>query len=113
MQGNENVPTNTSPLGCLVRLGWMGVGNLILVLCLFGISQRPWRIFEFIDAIYLVTVAALIALRYVDIRYYAGTTSTGEPCTLADWRAYSWRVIALAGAAWCLVRGYAWFSGAS
>ena len=108
MQGKD-VPANNSSLGCLVRLAWMVFGNLILVLCLFGISQRPWRIFDFVDAIYLVTVAALVALRYVDIRYYAGTTSTGEPATLADWRAYSWRVVGLAVAAWCLARGYAWF----
>lgn len=112
MQGKD-VPVNAGSVGCLVRLSWMVFGNLILALCLLGIGQRPGRILSFVDAAYLVTVAALISLRYVDVRYYGGSNSTGEPTTLADWRAYSWQVVGLAVAAWCLAHGYAWFSGAS
>ena len=109
MQGN-NVPATTNSLGCLVRLLWLAFGNLALVLCLVGISQRPWSTVNYVDVICLVTVAALIGLRYVDIRYFAGCTSTGEPATMADWRSYSWRIVGLTIAAWCLARGYAWLS---
>jgi hypothetical protein len=108
---DTHVPANSSNLGCLVRLGWMVVGNLALVLCLFGISQHSWQIINSTDVIYGITVVALIALRYVDVRYCAGTKSTGEPATLADWRAYSQRVLLLAAAAWCAARAFAWLRG--
>jgi hypothetical protein len=105
----KDVPTDTGFGGCLIRLIWMVFGNFVLVVCLYGIVQRPRQIFGIVDAIYMATVVAVIALRYIDIRHYAGTKSTGEPATLADWRRYSWLVVGVAGAAWCLVRGYAWF----
>lgn len=107
----QDVPAGARPVGCLVRLSWLVFGNFVLLLSLLSILRAPSQSLTAADAIYLAAIAALIALRYVDVCYFAGTKSTGEPATLADWRAYAVRVVVLAGGLWGLVRLGTWLWG--
>lgn len=91
-------------IGCLVRLFWMGVGNLAIALCLIGIFREKSPVPDALDAIYLVAVIATLAARYVDIVRFGGTTSEGQPATLADWRRHALLLGAIAAVAWLTAR---------
>ncbi|MDD5676390.1 MAG: hypothetical protein PHW60_00180 [Kiritimatiellae bacterium] len=93
------VPTE-SPSGCLVRLFWMGIGNIVLLVCAIYIVHTPARFLSFADLGYWLSVLAMIAVRYVDIHRYGGATATGEPATTAHWRRYAIRLTAGALVAW-------------
>ena len=77
------------PAGCLLRIFWMMIGNVILLSCAYGIAQHHSSMFSIADAFYLAAVGALLAARFVDIRDFRGTTAEGDPATMAHWRRYA------------------------
>ncbi len=77
------------PAGCLLRLFWMMIGNVILLLCAYGIIQHRSSVLSTADAFYWAIVGSLLAARYVDIRHLCGTTAEGDPATMAHWRRYA------------------------
>lgn len=96
-------PTSTERgggLGCAARFFWMGAGNAVLAFLLVFIAQRSGFRLGALDLAYLVTVAALVAVRFVDIRYLAGRTTEGEPATLPLWRRYSAVTVVVGAALW-------------
>jgi len=87
--------------GCLVRLFWMAVGNLILVFSAIGIGQRSGGFaLAPLDAVFWAAAFSMPALRYVDIRYWEGETADNRPATMADWRRYSALVLAVSLLLW-------------
>ena len=87
--------------GCLVRLFWMGAGNLILVLAAIGIGQQHAGFtLTAMDAVFWATALCLLAVRYVDIRYLGGETADSQPATVADWRRYAAMVLGISLALW-------------
>ena len=103
----EPVPQISAP-GCLVRLFWMGAGNIILFLCLTYIFHNRVCGLVLVDLGYWLTVVAMIVVRWVDIRFYHGDTATGEPATLFLWRKYSVRLVIIALVAWIVIHLLAW-----
>jgi len=103
----EPVPQISAP-GCLVRLFWMGAGNIILFICLTYIFHNRVRGLTLVDICYGLTVVAMVAVRWVDIRCYHGETSAGEPATLAHWQKYSVRLVIVALFAWIVIHLLAW-----
>ncbi|HUT57106.1 MAG TPA: hypothetical protein VNA25_04430 [Phycisphaerae bacterium] len=91
--------TGMGPGGCLVRLGWMVLGNVVLLFALLGIVQRQ-GLFSYVDAVFWAVVGACLLLRYVDIRYLGGLTVTAQPATLAHWYRYALVLVSLAAVAW-------------
>lgn len=90
--------------GCLMRLMWMGAGNLAIALCLIAIfRERVWRIGG-IDLLYALAVLGTIAARYIDIVRFGGTASDGAPATLADWRRHAVSLGGAAALAWLVAR---------
>ena len=87
--------------GCLVRLFWMGVGNLILVLATIGIGQnRGGFTLTARDVLFWMTALCLLAVRYIDIRYLGGETADGRPASISDWRRYSAIVLGVSLVLW-------------
>jgi hypothetical protein len=95
-------PTTATPskqdtmTGCLLRLTWMAGGNLALFFVAIAIAQSDgwqptWR-----DAAFVAVALALIAVRLVDIRMFEGRDTEGKPATMANWRRYAVRLIAVA-----------------
>ena len=82
----------SSAAGCLFRLFWMGLGNIILFFCLTYIFHNRVHGLTLVDLGYWLTVVAMVAVRWVDIRSYHGDTVTGEPATLSHWRKYAVRL---------------------
>ena len=79
----------SSATGCLLRLFWMGIGNIILFFCLTYIFHNRVRGLALADLGYWLTVVAMVAVRWVDIHSYHGDTVTGEPATMTHWRKYA------------------------
>lgn len=98
---SEPTPTGSSSGGgCAARFFWMGAGNAMLAFLLVFIAQQRSFQIGVLDLAYLLTVAILIAVRYVDIRYLGGRTTEGEPATLALWRRWAVAAIAVCVALW-------------
>ena len=98
------------PAGCFLRMFWMMIGNAILLFCAYGIFQHRSSLLSIADAFYWAIVGSLLAARYVDIRYFHGTTSDGDPAFMADWRRYTVLVVLVAMGLWLVAHAIAHFS---
>jgi hypothetical protein len=78
-----------SSAGCLLRLIWMGPGNIVLLFLAASISRMPSWSFSFWDVGFWLTVPALIAIRYLDVARFEGLTANGEPASRRDVRRYA------------------------
>ena len=90
--------------GCLLRLFWMVGGNVLLFFLLLWIVERRPRLGTWPDLAYLAVLAALVAARYVDIRYCHGQTGKGAPATLAHWRRHALGASVIGSGAWVVAR---------
>ena len=98
-------------LGCLVRVFWMGAGNLLLVFAAWHISERRGSFWAWDDALFWATAAALVLARLLDVAVLKGDTTTGAPATMAHWKRYA---LVLAGASlviWGIAHIIAWPRG--
>jgi hypothetical protein len=94
----------TSGAGVLARLYWLFFGNTLLFFLLVFIIQKRPKLPSSLDAAYLIAVASLILVRYVDIRFLNGQTGEGKPATMANWRRYALLVGPAGAGAWLLAR---------
>ena len=95
----------SSGAGCLTRIYWMFAGNALLAMFLIWLVLNRPKIPSLQDAGYFLTLASLVAVRYIDIRHFKGETGAGGiPSTLADWRKYSRLLVTGCVAAWLAVR---------
>ena len=94
--------TDSSPpfLGAVARLYWMLLGNAGLSLLAFRIAQRGPERTWITDVAFWTVVASVVLVRYLDIVRLGGTTASGDPASLGDWRGYSWRLLLIALAVW-------------
>ena len=90
--------------GCLARLYWMFVGNVLYCFALVHLAQKQPRFPTLMDAVCLLAVASLVYVRYLDIRHCRGMTGEGQPASMADWRRYSLCISVVGVAAWAAVR---------
>lgn len=99
----------TSGIGLLVRLYWMGIGNVLLLLFLVFIVEKRLQFPSLLDAAYLIVLVSLVLVRYVDIRFLNGQTGDAQPATMIHWRRYAMIIGSAGGAAWFLARVLAHF----
>ena len=92
-----------NPSGCLIRLFWMGGGNLALVLIALWIYRSAgWSLR---DLLFGVIVLLLVVARYVDIVRFHGQTADAEgPATMTHWKRYSLTLVAIAVTLWAVAR---------
>jgi hypothetical protein len=99
-----------SAAGCLARLFWMMLGNIILAIAALKVFEGPSLGLTWADLGYWMTVAILLAVRYADIRYLDGKKADGEPATMSDWRRYSGMLLGGALVVWVVLHAVADFS---
>lgn len=106
MQVKQEIQQEVPPSrpGLLVRLYWVILGNAILFFLLVLLFEKHPRLPSLLDTAYLVAVAALISIRYVDIRFLNGQTGEGKPATMTHWRRYALLIGPVGVGAWFLVR---------
>jgi len=100
-----------SPLGCLARLFWMAIGNLILVLSLIGIVRDGHTRLGVGDAVFWTTLVLLALVRYADIRFLEGTTTDGQRATMRHFWRYAASLIALGAVGWLGAYGWICLAG--
>jgi hypothetical protein len=72
--GKDTPPTTSlGAYGCLVRLGWMFLGSVIVMFSAVGIVRHEGFL-SLADGVFRAALAACIVLRYVDIKYLRGHT---------------------------------------
>jgi hypothetical protein len=108
-QPEQIVPSaeQVSAGGCLVRLGWILLGNVLLVAAALSIIGSD-TFLSLADAVYWALVAGMIGLRYLDVTRLRGQTAMGQPATLAHWRRYSMVLAGLALVGWSIAHLLAW-----
>ncbi|HBC87223.1 MAG TPA: hypothetical protein DCZ94_09735 [Lentisphaeria bacterium] len=84
----ENAPSSENSSGCLLRLYWMLLGNIILLASVVMIAKTGDLILY--GSAYIIVAATVIIIRYVDIRFYAGHKADDSgPATMDDWKKYA------------------------
>lgn len=80
--------TPDSVLGLFLRLYWIMVGNAVLAITALLPVANPQAPAGPLIAVYVLSVAALVAARYVDIRACGGQTVHGTPADMGHWKRY-------------------------
>lgn len=108
---NPEDPKLSNPLGCLARIYWMALGNIVLIFSAILIAKEQNRegygLFSVIDLIFWGGVFALIVFRHLDFKYFTHQTATGEPATASDFRKYCRDLVIWSLAIWALAHGIA------
>jgi hypothetical protein len=88
-------------MGAILRLWWMALGNgaFLFSAVYLAMSGQGWRL-SLVDLTYWAAVVTLLGARFLDISWYRGSTSTGEPATMAHWRRYAVTLLLLAVGLW-------------
>lgn len=89
-------------IGILFRLFWMAIGNIILLILLFGIFESEKKSLGLIDCFYWLIAILLLIIRYADIKYLGGLTASGSPALMSHWYRYAVVLLIIAGLLWGL-----------
>jgi len=98
----ESPNSQQPPLGCLLRLFWMGFGNLALLYA--AVEMARSKEVGTADVVYASVVVALLAARYIDVVKLNGLTTEAEPATRKHFTRYALILTALAVVGWLLAR---------
>ena len=101
----DNQPETNSISGCLFRTYWMILGNLALFICAAIIANKhagTYFMLSATDAVYWAFAISTGLARFVDIRWFKGQTSTGEPATMKHLAGYELILAGVAAGTWVL-----------
>jgi hypothetical protein len=96
-------PPEAEPVGCLstiARVVWIMVGNFVLLILMVLIVQKGT--FSFLDIVFWTVVAAVLLVRYADIRWLKGLGQDAQPATMKDWANHVRLLLLIAGGAWAV-----------
>jgi len=94
-----------TPIGSLIaRLYWLVLGHVTVILLGAAIYTNQLHYQLVFNILYAIAVVACSVARFVDIKYYKGATTEGEPSTMAHWRRYSIFVAAYAVPLWIAIQ---------
>ena len=100
---HQTIDTQSSKLGIMARVWWMFLGNVIFAFCLVFIYDSKGGFLHAADMVFWVTVASLVLVRYLDIRFFNGRTATDDaPASIRHWVRYTVLLVACSAAVWAL-----------
>jgi hypothetical protein len=104
------VDRQSSGTGVLARLWWMLLGNVVLGFSILFVVEHKDGAFCTSDVVFWLTVASLVLVRYVDVRFLNGCTATDAPASIHHWVKYTTLLILCCGLLWVLahVVKYLW-----
>ena len=94
-----------SILGLLARIFWMLIGNMVLAISMIIIIQHKGSMFHAADLVFWITIAAIILVRYLDIKFWGGLTAAGGPATIANWNKYAAALLIGSAVVWVVLHG--------
>jgi hypothetical protein len=96
--------------GCVVWLGWMAVGNLVLLpLSIFIMREGRWTL-SGKDLAFWLVVPAVLALRYIDLTRFGGRQVDGSPAPPGLFKVYALRFVGAWLVVWALAHSVQWLS---
>ena len=97
---NQTTDKQRGALAILARIFWMFLGNFALMVCAANIFMGESSSTRISDIIFWCVVPAMIIVRFLDIKFLDGQTTTGEPATLSHWRQYAVLLIIISAVIW-------------
>lgn len=91
-----------SIFGLLARMFWMLIGNMVLAISMIIILQHKGSMFHAADLVFWITIAALMLVRYLDIKFWGGMTAAGGPATIVNWNRYAVALLISSVGVWAL-----------
>jgi len=82
-------PCHGNRLSFWIYLYWYVIGNIFLAIFAFLIVFAGPKWFALSACLYCVSTLSLVLVRYLDVRFFKGLTSTEEPATMVHWIKYS------------------------
>jgi hypothetical protein len=104
-QNDQTVVRHDGFLSVIARLFWMVLGNAILFISSIFIFEHEGATLHTIDAVFWITVAAIMLVRYLDIKFLGGLTATGTPASITHWRKHVTLLLICSTAVWVLAHG--------
>ncbi len=101
-QNDQTTDKHGSGLSIIARLFWMFFGNAILFISIIFIVEHKGGMFHTADVVFWITVAILIFVRYLDIKFCVGLTATGNPASIAHWIKYAILLLIFSTAVWAI-----------
>ena len=86
--------------GLLARMFWMPIGSMVLAISMISIFLHKGRMFHAADWVFWITIAALILVRYLDIKFWGGLTAAAQPASMNHWRRYAIVLAVISAAIW-------------
>ena len=102
IQNDQTPDKQGGGLGLIARLFWMFFGNAILFISVIFIVEHKGGVFHTADVVFWITAAALVLIRYLDIKLCAGLTVMGLPASMAHWIKYVAILLICSTAVWAL-----------
>jgi hypothetical protein len=99
---SQTVDKQGTAAGVLARLFWMLFGNAILAFSAVFILHNRGGFLHTADLVFWITVAVLVLVRYLDIRFLNGLTAAGAPASMRHWIRYVVVLLAVAVVGWIL-----------
>jgi hypothetical protein len=93
-----------SPTGCLVRMGWLAGGNVVLMALAILIARGERWTLTGKDVAFGLLVASVVVLRFVDWRRYSRTTADGRSATTAHILRFAVILVGAWSVAWVLAQ---------
>ncbi len=101
-QNDQPVEKYDSILSLFAKFFWTLLGNAILFFTAVSIFLHKGEMLHTADIVFWVTVAALIIVRYLDIKFFNGLTATGLPASMTHWRKYTVVLLICSAVIWVL-----------
>jgi len=95
--------------GCLTRMGWMLIGNGLLLALAVSIMKHKTGFLSLFDLAFWATAGAAILVRHIDVTRMGGRTATGQPTTLVHWRRYVAILMGVCVLLWSAAHSIAWY----
>ncbi len=110
-----NQPSSSRPAqksGCIaliLRTFWLMAGNVVLGIIVIHIIMNRMPPFSIYDLVFGGMVILMIAVRYVDIAYFDGADSYGDPATIQHWRRYAVWLVVISLVVWSFAHGLVYY----
>jgi hypothetical protein len=97
---NQPIDKQSGILAILARLFWMIFGNFVLMICAAHIFMGESSSTRTSDLIFWCAVAAMIIVRFLDIKFLNGQTTTGGPASIKHWHRYAIVLVVISAVIW-------------
>lgn len=102
-------PEQSGGIAFLLRTLWLMLGNVGLAVIAIVIIMNHPPLFSLYDLLFWAVVVMLIIVRYIDIAYFHGGDSYGDPATMRHWRKYAVLLPAISLVMWAIAHGLAYY----